>query len=151
MTLAPATSTARLLLVSATLLTWMGCAQSENTAVSLAGADKPCEPMTAQFLIIDGIQETICGCQEPAEVITSGSGTVTCTVAAGTAIFFHYMGVSLMHQIVPTDGVSFPSSMLSDPSDERPVPVHAFLLDAAGTYEYLDAYDPGLTGRIIVQ
>jgi hypothetical protein len=41
--------------------------------------------------------------------------------------------------------------MLSDPSDEAPTLNHAFLLNVAGTYDYLDSYDPGLTGQIVVQ
>jgi hypothetical protein len=66
-------------------------------------------------------------------------------------MFFHYLGTELKHRIVPTDGTSFPASPISDPSTITPVPTHGFKLDTPGTYGYLDAYDDGINGQIVVQ
>ena len=41
--------------------------------------------------------------------VGSGRGSVTCTMAAGTVVFFYYQSTQLVHQIVPSTGTGFPA------------------------------------------
>jgi hypothetical protein len=146
-----ASSVFALLLFSAQLVS---CDDSNNpNLVSLAGAGNGCAPGTAELAVGDGFQEIFCGCNEPGGTVSPSGSTpaVTCTVPVGTEILFYYIGTRLLHQIVPTVGSVFAASPLSDPALKVPVTVYGFQLTAAGTYGYVDAFDGGITGRLIAQ
>jgi hypothetical protein len=127
------------------------CGEEANINRVLPGGGGSCDPNTAQILIGDGYQQILCGCQEASgQAVPSGGGSVTCTVSAGKTIMFHYLGATLSHQIIPRDGSGLPASPVSKPGDETRIPTFGFRLDRAGNYAYLDAFDPGVSGVIVV-
>ncbi len=112
-----------------------------------------CSARVAQLAVRDGFIQNLCGCVEPIVEPTPASPTtlVTCTVTAGTTVFFHYIATTLTHAIVSTGSPSFVSSPLSDPVAQTPYRIHGVLFDKAGTYRFEDAFNEGLQGRIVVQ
>jgi hypothetical protein len=100
----------------------------------------------------DGFQEVLCGCQEASgQVVGSSTGSLTCTVPVGTQIFFIYMATRLRHQIIPSNGTSFPASQISIPAAKPPILTHSFTLNVAGSFGYTDTYDSGIVGTFIAQ
>ncbi len=128
------------------------CALNTAGESTHAGALAACDPAMVQFLVGDGFQKTICGCPESAaQVFPSGQGGVTCTIAVGKFVVFHFLDTTLTHQIIPRDGKSFPASPINYPTSPSRAPSYVFQLSSPGTYEYQDAFDSGVNGRIIVQ
>jgi plastocyanin len=80
---------------------------------------------------------------------------MSCTVAAGTTVFFLYQGSQLNHQIISTGSsgaTTFPSSPVWDPSNSTSTNVEfTYTFVTAGTYPFIDAIDQSMRGSIIVQ
>lgn len=111
-----------------------------------------CGAGQAQIAVRDGAIQSLCGCAESTgQLVGSNTGSLTCTVPAGTVVFFHYVAPLLPHQIVSTGTPSFPSSALSGSGAIVPVPTHAVRFESSGTYAFQDAFDNGLRGQITVQ
>ena len=70
-------------------------------------------------------------------------------MATGTVVFFNFHSTLLRHQILSIPSPQFASSALIEPASLTPV--HAVRFPDAGTYQYRDAFDPGILGSIIVQ
>ena len=118
----------------------------------LPGADSGCAATSAELAVGDGYQEVICGCQETGGTqLASGGTPLTCTVPAGTTIFLFYLNTQTKHQVVATVDSPFPSSDLNDPFAKTPMRSYGFKLDTPGTYGYVDAYNTGIAGQIVVQ
>jgi hypothetical protein len=104
----------------------------------------------AQIAFYDIGFQSLCGCNEgPA---TAAGATVTCTVPAGTTVFFHYTAAKVPHQLVstPGGGSSFVSGPVYDPISPIAVRTFAARFDTSGTYTFQDAYDSFFTGQIVV-
>jgi plastocyanin len=134
-------------------LTALGCGPQASDNLNTPGlADTSCRPGQAQILVGDGSLKNLCGCTETAgEMVGVGAGPLNCSVAAGTIVFFLYHATVLQHQIVSTGTPAFISSAISDPKSLLTIHAHPAQFSAAGTYTYQDAFNLGLTGRIIVQ
>ncbi|MCM2279960.1 MAG: hypothetical protein NDJ89_17955 [Oligoflexia bacterium] len=124
-----------------------GCSTSEQAAPAPG-----CSAGTAQILVTDGFLRNLCGCTEPAGTLVAPPATLTCTVAAGSHVFFIYASAFQPQQIGPAAGSpSFVVSPISDPQDEVPYRVHAVKFDAIGSYDFRDLFNSALSGRIVVQ
>lgn len=114
-------------------------------------ADTSCVAGQAQVQISDGYFEDLCGCAETPGTQVASPGTLTCTVPAGTVVFFYFVATFTHHQIISTGGtLSFPSSPISD-TDTGNVQPYGVPFPTAGTADFEDAYDTSLQGQIIVQ
>ena len=138
------------------LFSWgaSGCASSNPTdpMAAVPAESTACLAGQAQIVVRDGSLQNLCGCAESnGQVISTHEGTLTCTVPVGTVVFFHYIGIQLQHQIISTGAPSFGSSAPAGPGIVRPVVVHTVEFDTAGSYSFLDAFDNGLNGNIVVQ
>jgi plastocyanin len=140
----------------ATIFCLSGCeGDTDQNNQTLAPSATTCVGMAqAQVLVQDGYFEDMCGCAESAGGTVSffQPAPVTCTVPVGTTIYFVYAGSVRSHQIISSGSPTFVSSPLWDPPDGlTTTPIFAFLFSASGTYTFLDAMDPAMTGSIVVQ
>jgi hypothetical protein len=130
------------------LLTLISCANPAVVTVTEAGTT--CQSAQAQILVMDGFLKRLCGCVEASGTQVGVGTSLDCTVAAGTTVFFHYVGTRMKHQIVPTVANSFTASAPRDPDRSDSVLAHGVVFNASGTYGYQDFYFPNLIGQIIV-
>lgn len=121
-----------------------------NQTSEVTTADTSCPSGAAQINVTDGFLRIICGCAEAAGTIATPPTTLTCTVPAGTTVFFYYEATTLRHQIIPTGSPSFVPSPINDPKDIRSMRSHAVKLDASGTYPFADAMNTTINGQLIV-
>ncbi|MCM2324740.1 MAG: hypothetical protein NDJ90_15885 [Oligoflexia bacterium] len=143
----------------------MGCRLISHSALALlvlavvaCGTDREeapsstpgCAPGTASILVSDGYLRNLCGCNEAPGTSAAWPDTLTCTLPAGTHVFFRYASVSRSQQIGSVGTPAFATSPLSDPQKELPYRVHAVVFDTAGTYEFRDLLDSSVAGRIVV-
>lgn len=134
-------------------LTWIvlaaaglaACDPADQTDVS-----QGCPAGSAQILVLDGALQRLCGCAETDTSIIAPPSTLSCTVSAGTVVFFQYLNTEAPHQIVSTGTPDFVDSPVSDPNNKPTIRVHAVRLDTPGTYEFTDALAVGVSGQVIV-
>jgi hypothetical protein len=136
-----------LTLVGAALGT--GCS-SQPTSNAVSTEQTQCSTGMAQLAVGDSSLHRMCGCNEGTLLAPLGTA-VTCTVPVGTVVYFHYLATELQHAIVSKGAPQFISSPVSDPSDELPIRVHVIRMTTAGTYEFEDAFNTGISGRLIAQ
>lgn len=150
-------ATARGLASAFSLVLLFGCGSSTSLP-TLAASATACTSNTAQIGIGDGFVQNLCGCGGTSGQVITPPQTLTCNVgAAGTTVFFHYIGTRLTHQIAPAGAAggagaadAFAVSPISDPAADTPIRVHAITLNASGTYSFVDLYTPQLQGSIVV-
>ena len=133
----------------AAVLSATGC--DTNTPPTLTEQQSRCGAGIAEVEVNDGFLRALCGCAESSTTPVIPPATLTCTVAAGTTVFFMYQGTQLQHQIVSTGTPTFEPSALNDPTDLAPIVVHAVKFDTAGTYEFVDSMNHSVSGRIKAQ
>lgn len=122
-------------------------------SVDISAADTACKGAMAQVGVGDNSLTAYCGCAEGSNIhVTPDSPSLTCTVAAGTTIYFSYAEATQEHQIISTGAPNFASSPISRPRkhNHRSIWIHAVGFDTAGTYSFSDTYFPSLTGQIVV-
>lgn len=137
------------ILVLAALL--LGCSGGMGTSGLGAGGSAACPTNVAQILVFDNLLQTSCGCQEGAGITANPPQPLNCTIASGTTVFFQYIGPGLTHQISPTNGTAFPVSPPFIPSAGPPVSTFTVVFNTAGSFPFVDLYDTGMNGVIIVQ
>src|SRR5581483_1821939 len=81
------------------------------------GLTQGCPAGAAMIAVTDGYLETLCGCAEAAPAYFAPGSRLTCTVTAGTTVFFNYFDTHTMHKIVPVGTPAIPPSALSNPND----------------------------------
>jgi len=138
------------LLLAAALLLGISSCEEQPSVIGPSGASGNCAPGQAQLAVYDTFIQNLCGCQEPREEVFPPN-SLTCTVSAGTAVWFWYLNTDLRHQIQSTAQPTFPTSPLYDPSASNPVPTHVVTLSTPGNYEFEDAYNHTINGTIVVQ
>ncbi|OFZ19983.1 MAG: hypothetical protein A2X94_11500 [Bdellovibrionales bacterium GWB1_55_8] len=124
-----------------------GCGNSENNLPEAT----PCQDRVAIVLVAHSFVQGLCGCEEAGAPVTSG--TFTCTIEHGSAVIFHLQGSSRSHQILSTGTPGFVSTPLlgsAGPEDDRKKS-HTTIFAEPGTYEFIDAFLPGISGKIVVQ
>ncbi len=127
-----------------------GCGEERNALPPAATGQ--CPAGYAQVQVEDGFLREGCGCQENrAGTVATPSATLTCTVNAGTLVSFYYAGSTLEHQIVPVGTPAFQPSALFSPERLESIRVHSVRFSTPGTYNFSDAMNSALKGRIIVQ
>jgi hypothetical protein len=140
----------RKLVALALALVFGGCGDAGNSLSNISAADTACKPGQAQLAVQDGLLRIACGCTEAAAVYPAGT-PLTCTVTAGTVVFFLYAGSRLKHQIGPTGTPDFPASPLFDPALSAPTYAHAVTFSVKGTYPFADLLAPMLGGQIVAR
>jgi hypothetical protein len=109
-----------------------------------------CETGTAAINVYPNMLEIACGCAEP-DGTTADLGTnLDCTVPAGTTVFWHYISFddSDQSQIISEGTPSFSPSPVFRGGVANG---HGVLFDTATqTYQYIDGFNSGVRGRIIV-
>src|SRR4051794_33373640 len=102
-----------LTLFSLTLLGLTGCGTGAD---GLPPAVAACPAGAAMLAVRDGSLQRLCGCTE-GEALIAPPAALSCTVSAGTVVFFQYTSTTLTHQIVPSSPLTafFVPSPLSDP------------------------------------
>lgn len=138
-----------LLIVAPLLLGTLSC----DNIVSQSGQESVtpgCSPNQAELIVYDNFIQSLCGCQEGAVIQTPPEG-ITCTVAAGTSVWFWFLDVTQLHQIQSTAQPTFQTSSVVDPSNSNTVRTHVVKLTATGNYEFQDNYNRTINGTIIVQ
>jgi hypothetical protein len=126
------------------------CDDEQHSVYGSTGFGGECATNQVQIAVNDGFIQNLCGCSEPAATIFPPA-TLTCTVDAGTVVYFWYLGTTLRHQIHSSASPTFPTSPVSDPNNSNPIKVHVVTLNTAGTYDFEDIFEPSLSGSIIVQ
>jgi len=136
------------LLVASGLLS--GCGDSMLSS-RFTVAQTNCNPGVAQLGVADGSLVSYCGCAEGTNLRDEAPANLTCTVAAGTTVFFSYVESILRHQIISTGSPTFVSSPPNRVRNQNNgVLVHAVTFETAGTYTFTDSIFPGLDGQIVV-
>jgi plastocyanin len=144
--------TLSLLMLFAASLALSACDGDGNTDTSsLDPGSTVCGGQSAQILVQDGYFEDLCGCAEGAKTTFVQPTPMTCTISAGTAVFFLFSGDALSHQILSTGTPTFPTCAPWEPSDTTANEVCAYKFQSAGTYTFMDAVDNSMSGSIIVQ
>ena len=112
-----------------------------------------CSTGSAAIAITDGQLAILCGCDEPGGQWAANGADLTCTVPAGSTVFFHYLNSNLRHQIVsaPGSAETFPASSVYDPSRPPAVRAHSVRLDTLGTYEFTDEFDSSLNAQLVAR
>jgi hypothetical protein len=129
------------------LLAFASC---DSNTVDQPAANTNCPAGAAMISLTDGYLETLCGCAEASPSYFGPGSRLTCTVTAGTIVFFNYTGTNAVHQIVSVGTPSFGASAISDPNDGvSMIRVYAAQFSSPGTYAFEDAFNNGLAGDII--
>ena len=116
---------------------------------TLSASENSCQANTALIRIEDTALSRRCGCSEAAQQFNAPSSALTCTVKAGTTVFFDAQATLLDHQVLSTGNPSFASGPLfRGKKDPRS---YAVTLSTPGTYSFEDPFQPGLSGQIVVQ
>jgi hypothetical protein len=136
-----------LVIFSFLILSQLGCGESTE---KLSPANTSCSPNVANIEVQNGFLRILCGCQEAEGSIATNANTLTCTVAPDSLIVFNYAG-TFQHRIVSSGTPSFPSGPIFDPLAEKTTRVHSIQLSASGTYSFVDAFDPAISGQVIVR
>lgn len=126
------------------------CGPGTPVEASLAATSTSCPAGAAEILVGEGFVKRLCGCTEASNTLFVSGDSLSCTVAAGTTIFFYYAyfaGSSSLHQIESVGSPSFSPSRMTDP--ERPA-VHAVTLSTTGTYLFRDAFNHAVGGSFTV-
>jgi plastocyanin len=140
-----------ILLFSIGLSGLSGCNQ-EQLSPNIDPSGSACTTTSAQIGVGDGFIENLCGCTGAGELgkgVQPAPANVTCTVPSGTTVFFVYMGIETQHQIINNSGSSFPAGQIATPSDPN-THIAAALFSASGTYNFEDAFDTQIQGKIVV-
>ncbi len=108
-----------------------------------------CKTGQAVISVLDGFFQNHCGCQESSnQLVTS----LTCTISAGTTVFFNFSSASLLHQIVAVGTPAINAVPIYDPSI-RP-PLNTFGIVVSGTagdnLRFRDQFDPRLEGLFVL-
>src|SRR5262245_45257887 len=106
---------ARISIASLLLLSATSCGSGSREPLSTPALETACTPGQAQIAVGDGFQKNLCGCSEAGGTQAFAGTSLTCTVPAGTTVFFHYMATLLAHQIIPVGTPAMPASPVSDP------------------------------------
>lgn len=129
------------------VLTFASCGPG---TVDQPAANTSCPAGAAIISLTDGFLETLCGCAEASPSYFGPGSRLTCTVTAGTIVFFNYTATTAVHQIVSTGSPSFPSSAISNPANGvSMIRVHAAKFSNPGTYAFEDSFNLALAGDII--
>jgi hypothetical protein len=121
---------------------------NSSTAPVITEPQTVCSSGEAQIRVSDGYFENLCGCAETQGIVVN-SGTFTCTVKAGTAVFFLYLDIHLPHQIISTGGEPFTSGGVVQPGASSNLNVAAEF-NTAGTADFEDAFDQNIQGKIVI-
>lgn len=112
-------------------------------AISTRGTATSCPAKTAQILVYEGAMSRVCGCSEASGVFTT-SGSLTCTVAFDTAVYFYFTNIANPHQIIVTN---FGASGQIDANTS--IKTWATKLNQIGTFSFQDTFN-GLGGNFVV-
>lgn len=126
-----------------------GCEENSINKVTLA--QTACVSLQAQITIADGYFRALCGCDENSTAYIVSGQTLTCTVPAGTTVFFNYAGTQFRHQVTSTGTPGFGTSPMSDPTDSLSAKSFATKIDTTGTYLFSDPFNPEISGTIVVR
>ena len=115
------------------------------------GAGASCSPGAAAIGVTDGMVARLCGCAEGGGGWQTFDAGMTCTVANGTTVVFHYISTRLRHQVItaPASAASFAPSPVSDPFDSPVIRAHGVTL-STGTYTVSDTFDSRLNAVVDV-
>lgn len=127
--------------------TAMACGAQTPT---VGPSDTACSGAMAQIEMGDGYLRNLCGCAEAAGTTASGGSSLTCTIPAGTTVFFQFSAARTRHQIVATGAPELPAGPEIDPVNPVSLKAHAATLTSAGTYSFRDVYDASIVGRLVV-
>ena len=100
-----------------------------------------CETGTAQFQVLDGAIQRICGCTEGTGIFTNTT-PFNCTVSARTVLYFYYSSISVQQQVVVTGNLTLNMS----PSDSTKVA--SMVMTQTGSFAL--SSNTGVSGTIIV-
>jgi hypothetical protein len=116
----------------------MGC-----NGISLGSASATCETGTAQFQVLDGGIQRICGCAEGGGVFTTSS-SFNCTVSVNTTLYFYFNTISTQHQVsIATYGLTPQFDASST------VKTAAMVMNRTGTFAITDV-NSGIGGFVVV-
>jgi hypothetical protein len=121
------------------LLLSQGCGLVGNS-----GSTATCSTGTAQIGVYDGTLQKICGCLEAAGY----SNNITCTVSAGTVVYFNFIGISNDHQIVISNANQCVFSVRHGSAVTQ---TDACPMNSTGTFNFSDTYNISVGGTIVVQ
>ena len=136
------------------LLLFLSCGQAKVPFALIDASSTTCIPGVAEILVGDGFLQILCGCTLPTEAAGSifpPPGGLTCHLPTReSVVFFYFFGAQNKHQIVPLVEGSFPSSPISDPTQESPIRAYSLQFSTpSSVYGFEDAFT-GLTGQIIL-
>ena len=117
------------------------------TSNPMAGATA-CSTGVAHIQVLDGSMIRTCGCSEASGTTFTTGQSLTCTVSAGTNVYFDFTGISVTHQIAITGGSATP---VMAPLANLPVQTVPLTLGTAGTFPFYDVFFPTIGGSLIVQ
>lgn len=127
-----------------------GCGSGSSGVPSISESSTQCPNGVAEILIGDGFSKRLCGCSEAAGVVFGSGSALTCSIPSGTHVFVYtsfFPGYSTLHQFESVGSPSFSSSRISDGTAPF---VSTYTFSTAGTYQFRDAFNHGVSGSFVV-
>lgn len=124
---------------------------SNTVSSSDSNVEVVCERGTAVIAFFDGISQSLCGCSESQYKRTfQPQSELTCTVSKNTLINFLFFSKTSRIKLQPLSSSSFPDLPLFDPQIENPKTSYGYTFDSAGVFNYSNAFNSLIFGKITV-
>lgn len=131
-----------------------GIAPPAVSQPSLNPALTTCPANVHQIAVQDTSLTSLCGCGLPSGLAIASGASLNCTVQAPAQVRFVFIGGFGPHQILPSGLPAFsPPSGVIDLRGRDGAETHVVLFDASTpgqTYRFVDAFNPGSLGAIVV-
>lgn len=108
-----------------------------------------CAQNSANIIVTDGELIRGCGCAETEGEVFSTGEPLTCTVPAGTSVYFTFTATSIEHQFIISSMGATPV-ISPTTSGESSHETFGFSFTESGTFNFYDFYIPSLSGTIVV-
>jgi len=116
---------------------------------AIAPAPSPsCGTGVAHIEILDGSMIRACGCNETANTQFTAGQVLTCTVKAGTVLYFDFVAITVTHQ-VSIIGIGATPPFSSNTSESTQI--SAITTSTVGVFPFSDVFYPTIGGNIVVQ
>jgi hypothetical protein len=116
--------------------------------VGTSNPSNSCAAGTAEIQVYDNGLRRVCGCTEASNVPFGPGQTLQCTVPVGTRLFVNYVGITSRQAWIRVSLMPGWETAVMNPSSG--VQTGVILLNSTGTFSFSDAFQPTLSGTLVV-